>query len=113
MATAYRDAWKKLCAWVLREAHRTRARALRAELNRAFTEHPEDAGETYLQHLRFTSMMSVRFLYTTLVIFVHGIFPFLLTRAASDQIEVIYRIMKTRIPKSRREAIDADMDYSV
>ncbi|MFZ4540236.1 MAG: DUF6356 family protein [Rickettsiales bacterium] len=111
MAIAYREKWKQCVAWVTREEHRTKARELTAELNRAFTEHPHDTGETYPQHLWFTVKLSARFLYTTIVLMIHGLFPFLLTRAASDQIEIVYRIMKSRIPKSRRDAIDAD--YSV
>lgn len=95
-------------AWVMREEHRAQVRELRAQAHRAFTEHPEETGETYLQHLWFTIGMSLRFFITTLVILIHGVFPFLLTRTASLRIEEVYRIMKSRIPKSRREVIDAD-----
>lgn len=105
MAVAYQEWLRKACGWVTRE--------LRQEVSRAFTEHPQEAGETYWQHLWFTSTMSARFLITTIVIMLHGIFPFLLSRAASEQIEAVYRTMKDRIPKSRREAIDAADDYSV
>ncbi len=83
---------------------------MRDELHRVFTEHPADTGETYPQHLWFTTKMSARFLFTMLVLFIHGLFPFLLTRTASKQIEQVYRTMKTRIPKNRREEIDADDD---
>lgn len=100
--------FEKLRNWVMCEERRAKARELRAELAKAFTEHPEETGETYLEHLWFTVTMASRFLYALLVLVIHGIFPFLLMRAASAQIEVIYRIMKTRIPKSRRDAIDAD-----
>ena len=95
-------------AWLLREEHRAQVRELREQAHRAFTEHPEETGETYLEHLWFTFTMSMRFFLTTLVILIHGIFPFLLVRTASTHIETIYRIMKSRIPKSRRETIDAD-----
>lgn len=99
----------KVKAWVLREEHRTKARELKAQAKKAFTEHPEATGESYLQHLWFTIKMSLRFIYTTIVLMIHGLFPFLLERAASTQIERVYRIMKTRIPQSRREAIDANI----
>ena len=109
-ATTYR----RCIAWLTREDHRRKARALRQDLNRAFTEHPADTGETYVEHLWFTTKMSARMLYTMVVLIIHGLFPFLLTRAASMQIETVYRIMKSRIPKSRRDAIDAaDFDYNV
>jgi hypothetical protein len=94
--------------WVMREEHQQKARELKAQAHRAFTEHPNEAGETYLEHLWFTFTMSARFLYASLVIMIHGAFPFLLTTAASNQIEAVYRIMKSRIPKDRRDAIDAD-----
>lgn len=108
-----RSYWQKFCAWATREEHRARARQLRDEVNRAFTEHPHEAGETYWTHLGFTTRMSARFLYTTCVIMMHGLFPFLLIRAASDATEETYRIMKSRIPKARRDAIDSADDYSV
>ena len=80
-------------------------------LKHAFTSHPEATGETYLEHLWFTVRMACRFVLVTVVLTIHGIFPFLLTRAASHQIERVYAIMKTRIPKARRDEID--LDYSV
>ena len=97
--------------WLGRDEHRQRARALRADVNRAFTEHPHETGETYLQHLWFTLRMAARFIYTTTVLLIHGVFPFLLTKAASTQIEIVYKIMRARVPKARREAID--LDYQV
>ena len=95
----------------MREEHRQQARELRNQARRAFTEHPEETGETYLQHLWFTLGMSLRFFVTMLVILIHGIFPFLLTRTASIHIEKIYQIMKSRIPKSRRDVIDATQPH--
>lgn len=93
--------------WLTREKHRQKAR----ELREAFTEHPRLTGETYLEHLWFTVKMSVRFLYTTTVLLIHGVFPFLLVKAASTQIEAVYKIMRARVPKARRDAID--IDYQV
>lgn len=95
----------------MREDHKRKAAELREEVNRAFTEHPAMTGETYFQHLWFTIRMAGRFVYTTTVLLIHGIFPFLLTKAASLEIEKIYGIMKRRIPKNRRDEID--MDYQV
>jgi Family of unknown function (DUF6356) len=108
MAMVNRDTWQQCLSWLTRDEHRAKARALRGQVSKAFTQHPEDTDETYWEHLWFTLRMSARFLYTTLVILIHGVFPFLLTRAGSDQIEAIYRIIKTRIPKSRRDAMDSD-----
>ncbi len=66
-----------------------------------FTVHPEQTGETYLQHLRFTLMMGLRFLYIGAIIVVHGFLPFLFVRTASNQVIKTYRIMRTRVPKSQ------------
>ncbi len=111
MAIVARELWQQCVDWLTCEERTAKARALRAEVSKAFTEHPESTGETYWEHLWFTSTMSARFLSATIVIMIHGIFPFLLTKAASNQTEAIYRIMKDRIPKSRREEID--LDYHV
>ncbi|PZP84097.1 MAG: hypothetical protein DI582_09650 [Azospirillum brasilense] len=93
------------------EHYKEKARGLAADVERAFTEHPQETGETYLQHLWFTAKMSARFIYTTTVLMIHGLFPFLLKKAASTQIERVYRIMRSRVPKARRDAID--IDYQV
>ncbi len=99
--------FQKAREWLTRDEHKQKAR----ELRDAFTEHPSLTGETYLQHLWFTVRMAVRFLYTTTVLLIHGIFPFLLMKAASTQIEAVYKIMRSRVPKARRDIID--IDYQV
>ena len=68
------------------------------KLAHKFTAHPQETGETYLQHLRFTSKMSFHLLYVGLVIMVHGLFPFLFTRKASTEVIKIFHVMKKRIP---------------
>ena len=113
MGINIKSCYTRAVDWLGSEQRRTKARELTEVVNRAFTEHPRDTGESYWQHLWFTATISARFLLTTVVIMIHGLFPFLLTRAASEQIESTYRTMKSRIPKSRREAIDAADDYSV
>lgn len=85
-----------------------KAREIGGEVMEAFTYHPEETGETYLQHLWFTVTMSVRFAYVSFIIMAHGVFPFLFMKSASREIEKIYRIMKVRIPKARLEAIEAE-----
>lgn len=106
-----RTMYRQARDWLFCPARKQKAAELGAEVNRAFTEHPEATGETYWQHLWFTITMCARFVYAMAVLLVHGLFPFLLTRAGSRQIEAIYGIMKSRIPKARRDEID--LDYSV
>ncbi len=103
--------FQKAREWITRDEHKQKARALADDAARAFTEHPHETGETYVQHLWFTVRMAGRFIYTTTVLMIHGLFPFLLTKAASTQIEIIYKIMRSRVPKARRDAID--LDYQV
>lgn len=95
-------------AWLTRAEHRAKARAMRDELVTAFTAHPRATGESYGQHLWFTLTMGARFVFIAVVVVVHGLFPFLLPRTGSAHIEKVYRIIKARIPKDRRDAIDAD-----
>jgi len=98
-------------AWLFQPRHRDAAQRVRAQAYAAFTTHPHEAGETYLQHLWFTLRMAARFMVACAVLLIHGLIPCLFTHAASAQIEAMYRIMKTRIPKARRDEIDGD--YSV
>lgn len=106
-----REVIKNAWAWLTRDEMRSKTRMLRESMVVAFTEHPRMTGETYWQHLWFTIGMGVRLCYAMLVLLIHGVFPFLLTRAASTQIEAIYRIITARIPKARRDEID--LDYCV
>ncbi|MFM9890962.1 MAG: DUF6356 family protein [Rickettsiales bacterium] len=103
--------WQRCRQWSLTPSQRRRALELAGQVERAFCEHPRLTGESYWQHLWFTTTMAARFVFTMAVLMIHGLFPFLLTRAASTQIEAVYRIMKKRIPKDRRDVID--LDYQV
>lgn len=96
--------------WVMQEEHQRQAKQFKEQVKKAFTEHPHQTGETYLEHLKFTTKMTSRLAYTSFVLFVHGVFPFLFTREASIQIEKAYGIMKSRIPKKRLEEIDLTWD---
>ncbi len=94
--------------WTVSKSYKKRALQWRMDVEKAFTEHPEATGETYGEHLWFTLKMAGRFIFTSAAITLHGVFPFLCTRTASIQIEQVYRIMKSRIPKKRREEIDRE-----
>lgn len=72
-------------------------------LLRLFTEHPRAAGETYMQHFVFTAKLGARLFYSSMALWLHGIFPFVCTRTASKQIEYMYGIMKSRLPQNGPE----------
>lgn len=68
--------------------------------------HLEDAGEGYFEHFSYTIKMALRIIVTGIIILLHGIFPFLLTKTASARIEWIYLSLKSRIGKARLEEIE-------
>lgn len=71
------------------------------DLTKTFTDHPHQAGESYLGHLWFTLCMAARFFYLGIVLVIHGLLPFLFTHTASMHIEGIYLTMKIRASKSK------------
>lgn len=91
--------------WLLQEKHREQLEKTRAEVVRLFLEHPRATGETYPQHLKFTVVMSSRFLLCWAALLIHGVFPFLFTKTVSNQMEKIYAIMKKRAGNA------CDIDY--
>lgn len=107
---AFKKAYDSAHAWLLQDAHKQRAAEIKGQVGRAFTEHPQDTGETYTEHLWFTITMTGRLFYSSVVLLVHGIFPFLCTRTASMQIEKIYAIMRSRIPQHRRDELNKGLD---
>lgn len=110
MSDRMRSGISAFWSWVTQDKHKQAVQHIKEEAERAFTEHPHETGETYFQHLWFTIRMAGRFAFVSLVVLIHGIFPFLFVRTASRQIEIVYGIMKRRIPKSRRAELDAQHD---
>lgn len=82
-------------AWVIQ---------LKQDCKWAFTEHPRQTGETYIQHLCFTVGMSARFLLCWAALIVHGVFPFLLTHTVSRQMEKIHEVLKSRASHDHERA---------
>jgi hypothetical protein len=99
---------KRVEGWLTQERHRRYVHVLWARTLDAFTLHPAETSESYLQHLWFTAKTSMRFVVIATVLFVHGVFPFLFKRTTSLQIERVYLLMRSRIPKTRRDAIDSE-----
>lgn len=100
MSYKLRTVIDKTVNWVLQEKHKQKAHQLRQEVEKAFTEHPKTAGETYLQHLRYTAKMSLHLAFVGGALITHGLFPFLFTRTASKEIENIYLSMRKRASKA-------------
>lgn len=87
---------------------RERIQALAQRELRDSRDHLEEAGESYTQHLWFTVRISARLLFTSIALTIHGLIPSLFTRTASSQMEAIYLIMKSRIPKARLQELEND-----
>jgi hypothetical protein len=68
----------------------------------SFTLHPAELGETYLQHLKFTTAMSARLVLTGLALFIHGFMPFLFCKTTSGQSKKIRDIFVARDGLKRR-----------
>ncbi|MDD9899494.1 MAG: DUF6356 family protein [Alphaproteobacteria bacterium] len=70
---------------------------------KSYTEHPAEAGESFWQHLQFTTTMSLRLVLTGIALFIHGIFPFLFCRTTSTQSVRIREIFDARSSLSEKE----------
>lgn len=64
-----------------------------------FTQHPNEAGETYLEHQRMALGFSAGCLSAAYMAFMHSIFPFLYERGASTKIKELNEKLQERIPK--------------
>lgn len=96
--------FQRAAAWIFQARHRQMASTLRCKLANLFNEHPQTAGESYVEHMWFTFTMAARFAFTALAIVLHGFFPFLCTHTASNQIARINHIMSERAVKQRETA---------
>ena len=65
-------------------------------LRAVFLDHPREAGETYLQHLRFTLRCAGALLVTALALVLHGLIPALLPTWASERIGRIQAVFEGR-----------------
>ena len=61
-----------------------------------FTEHPEEVGETYLEHMFNALRYSLTFLLLFVVALIHCILPFLFTKTASCVVHEMAKHMEER-----------------
>ncbi len=72
-----------------------------------FTEHLEDVGETYVQHLAKAAGFSAWMLAAGIACLVHALFPFLFVKTGSDCIRRLHRLMvENRGGRRKDEAVD-------
>ena len=65
--------------------------------------HLNEVGETYWEHLWCTIKYSCLFIGLSIVILIHGIFPFILTNTASNKIKELHSDLSCRQPKTHNE----------
>jgi hypothetical protein len=66
-----------------------------------FTEHPNEVGMTYWQHMRYALMLSRKTLMASIAALIHAFFPFILKSYTSD---TIFKLAKEFEQKNRRKA---------
>jgi hypothetical protein len=67
-------------------------------LNRYFLDHPRSVGETYPEHAATAFGFGIRMIGGGLAAMVHGVFPALCTRTASNTVKGLYDRMRSRQP---------------
>lgn len=73
-----------------------KAQALYVRTKAAFTEHPAEADESYGQHLWFSISMAGRLLACSVVLLIHGLFPFMCCHTASQKMKKCQSVMTER-----------------
>ena len=66
------------------------------KIKQKFNEHPNKAGETYLQHGKFASKTGFKLIYAGVTCLIHAILPFSHKTTASDLVLEMMEIMKKR-----------------
>lgn len=72
-------------------------------LKKFFIDHPEQTGETYLQHLAFTARTTVELFCIGAALIIHGLFPFLFETTASRGIRRLNDIITARASRAARK----------
>ncbi len=65
-------------------------------MSNLFTKHPTDINETYWQHMCFAAKYGAHLIGAGLACIIHGIFPFLFMRTASQTIENLQKKCQNR-----------------
>ena len=74
------------------------------KIERAFKEHPESVGETYVGHAEQASRIGLVMIGGGLACLIHAVFPFLYTRTASKMIRYLSMVAKKRRPGAHQQA---------
>lgn len=81
-----------------------------------FTQHPNDVGETYLEHLQAAWKIGRCSIEIGLIAIIHGALPFMYTHTASDKLIDLAKNCKgrqTKAKKSKRKISKAEYDRAL
>ena len=67
-----------------------------------FTKHPNEVGETYLEHMKIALSTAIKIQLVVLIIAIHAIFPFLFEKTGGDEIEKINKDLQHRRNNERK-----------
>jgi len=71
-------------------------------IRKAFTEHPESVGETYLQHLGVAGRCGLAMMTAGFACLIHAALPFLFQNTASDCLTRLHERMVTKRARLRQ-----------
>ena len=77
-----------------------------------FSEHPESVGESYVEHLGQASGFGLRMISGGIACLLHGLLPFWLEKAGSNQIRLLHDRMVTNRQRRRPQAVTNHRDES-
>ena len=67
-----------------------------------FTDHPNDVGETYIQHFFAASALSLMLTFASYMQLIHSIFPFIKPPLGSD-VRSLIAYLEKRLPENRKD----------
>lgn len=68
-------------------------------LENLFTKHPQQVGETYIEHMLVSLSYSLTFFLLSVTSLVHAFLPFLFINTGSNSVFYLYEVMKDRKKK--------------
>lgn len=71
-------------------------------MNFSLTSHPAKAGETYWQHFIFTARAALTLVGSGIILFLHGLLPFLCTHTTSNMIDRLHAELQARREKCEK-----------
>ena len=65
-------------------------------MDNPFTKHPKEIGESYLRHMSYAILFSIKLIYLSITVLIHSIFPFLFKTTTTDGLNKLNNKMNAR-----------------